>query len=236
MNVKPSISFVLPMFNESDGIQRAVDTVRHLAKELSDDYEIIVVDDASTDGCGDIVEAMAAHADDIRLHRLQKNTKFGGAFAKGFKVAAKDLIIYMDSDIPAGPDDIRASVRSMGDADIVTACSKVTKGDDVKRKLMSGIYNFMVERLFGLNLRDINSGYKIVKRALIEDLHFVSNSPFVDVELFLHARKKGATVRQFPLVFVPRTSGRSYISRLPVVFATLLDMVRVKALSMRARS
>ena len=234
MNVKPSISFVLPMFNERDGIQRAVHTVRLLAGELADDYEIIVVDDASTDGCDDIAEAMAADADDIRLYRLQKNTKFGGAFAKGFKTAAKDVIVYMDSDIPAGPDDIRASVLSMGDADIVTACSKVRKGDDLRRRLMSYIYNLMVQCLFGLNVRDVNSGYKIVKRTLIEDLDFISTSPFVDVELFLHARKKGATVRQFPLVFVRRVSGRSRVATLPVVFATLRDMLKVKVRSMRA--
>ena len=235
MNTRPSISFVLPMFNERDGIHRAVDTVRLLAVKLTDDYEIVVVDDASTDGCGDIVEAMAARADDIRFHRLRRNTRFGGAFAKGFKVAVKDLVVYIDSDIPARPDDILASVLSMGDAGVVTACSNVAKGDSARRRLMSYIYNLTVRCLFGLDLHDINSGCKIVRRELVEDLEFVSTSPLVDVELFLHARRKGATVKQFPLVFVPRSSGRSYISRLPVVLATLRDMLKVKVRSMRVR-
>ena len=233
MNQARSISFVLPMYNESANIRVSIEALKAIASELTGDYEIVVVDDASTDDSADIVDKMAREDNAIRLLRLEENTMFGGAFAKGFKSAVKDVIMYMDSDMPVSEEDIKESFPLINDADIVTGYSKVKKGDTVKRKIISGGYNFLVQALFGLDVKDINSGYKIVRRSLIEDIEFVSRSPFVDVELFLHARKKGGRVRQFPLIFKTRPGGKSYIARVPVILATFSDMLKVKLLSLK---
>jgi glycosyltransferase involved in cell wall biosynthesis len=221
------------MYNESANIRASIESLKAIASKLTDDYEIVVVDDASADNSADIVDAMAGEDNTIRLLRLEENTMFGGAFSEGFKSAVKDVIMYMDSDMPVSEEDIRESFPLINDADIVTGYSKVKKGDTVKRKIISGGYNFLVQTLFGLNVKDINSGYKIVRRSLIEDIEFVSRSPFVDVELFLHARKKGGRVKQFPLVFKTRPGGKSYIARLPVILATFSDMLKVKFLSLK---
>lgn len=233
MNQARSISFVLPMYNESANIRVSIEALKAIASELTGDYEIVVVDDASTDDSADIVDKMAREDNAIRLLRLEENTMFGGAFAKGFKSAVKDVIMYMDSDMPVSEEDIKESFPLINDADIVTGYSKVKKGDTVKRKIISGGYNFLVQALFGLDVKDINSGYKIVRKSLIEDIEFVSRSPFVDVELFLHARKKGGRVRQFPLIFKTRPGGKSYIARVPVILATFSDMLKVKLLSLK---
>lgn len=230
-----SISFVLPMFNESDNIETAISLLKALAEEITDDYEIIAVDDASTDASADIVRAITESDNKVRLFALEKNTKFGGAFAKGFKEAEKDVILYMDSDLPVSTQDIKESLPLIKEADIVTGCSKVKKGETLLRKIISGVYNFIVETLFGLSVKDINSGYKIVKRDLIKDLEFISHSPFVDVELFLHAKRKNAKVKHYPLVFKQRTGGKSYIARPAVILATFSDMIKVKVLTSRIK-
>ena len=233
MNQALSISFVLPMYNESANIRGSVETLKTIASTLTANYEIIVVDDASTDDSADIVEEIAAKDDTVKLLRLEKNSMFGGAFAKGFKSASKDVIMYMDSDMPVSEEDIQESFPLINDSDIVTGYSKIKKGDTLKRKIISGGYNLLVQTIFGLNLKDINSGYKIVRRSLIEDIEFVSRSPFVDVELFLHARKKSGRVKQFPLIFRTRPGGKSYIARIPVIWATFSDMLKVKILSLK---
>ena len=215
-----SVSFVLPMFNERDNIENAVDMIRSLAGEITGDYEIVVVDDASTDGCGEIVREMAARDGRVRFFRLERNSKFGGAFAKGFKQAEKDVIMYMDSDMPVSVADIKESFALIKDADIVNGYSRVKKGETARRKVISGVYNFLVRTLFGLDIRDINSGYKIVRRRAVNGIDFVSRSPFVDVELFLHAKKKNCRISQFPLIFNPREGGTSHIARFPVIWAT----------------
>jgi glycosyltransferase involved in cell wall biosynthesis len=219
------------MFNEKDNIDRTVDTIRSLAGELTSNYEVIIVDDASTDGSGEIIDEMARHDPAIRSFHMKQNTRFGGAFAEGFKQATKDVIIYMDSDMPVRVEDIKASLPLIRDAEIVTGCSSIKKGDTLKRKIISGSYNFLIQMFFKLSITDINSGYKIVKRDLIKDLEFVSHSPFIDVELFLHAKKKNARVHQFPLVFLSRTAGRSHIASLPIIWATFVDMLKVWILS-----
>lgn len=228
---KYSISFVMPMYNEKDNISNTISSIRELASEITDDYEIVVVDDASTDNSFEIVEALSKDSDDIISFRLEKNTKFGGAFSKCFELASKDIILYMDSDMPVDKDDIKASLPFINEADIVTGYSKIKKGDTLRRKVISGAYNFIVQAMFLLSVRDINSGYKIVKRSLIKDLRFISLSPFIDVELFIHAKKRGARVRQYPLIFHPRTGGKSYISSPDIILATLRDMIKVRFIS-----
>lgn len=222
-----SVSFVMPMYNERENIERTLATLRSVASRITGDYEIVVVDDASTDGCGDIVKKTAAEKGDVKYFRLERNTKFGGAFAECFKRASKDVIMYMDSDMPVTVDDIARSFPIIKEADLVSGYSTVKKGDSAKRKFISSVYNFLVRTLFGLRFKDINSGYKIVKRSLVKDLVFLSRSPFIDVELFLHAGKKKAKVVQFPLVFRSRSGGKSYIARVPVIMATFRDMIKV---------
>ncbi|MFH1305199.1 MAG: glycosyltransferase family 2 protein [Candidatus Omnitrophota bacterium] len=231
-----SVSFVLPMYNERDNIAYAVKEISSLAPEVTNDHEIIFVDDASTDGSADAAEEIAQKDNRVKVFRLTENTKFGGAFAKGFKSAAKDVIVYMDSDMPVKPEDVKASFPLIADADIVTGYSRVRKGDTLKRKIISGIYNLMVQALFGLKIKDINSGYKIVRRRVAENMEFISRSPFVDVELFLEAKRKGYKVKQFPLVFRSRFGGKSCISSFPIMLATFRDMIKVKILSCRKNS
>ena len=226
-----SVSFVLPMFNESENIRDTVREIKNLAVKITGDYEIVIVDDASTDKSADIASDIARTDNTVKVFRMERNSKFGGAFAKGFKEASKDVILYMDSDMPVSAEDILASFPLIADADIVTGYSKIKKGDTAGRKVISRVYNFLIQLLFGLNIKDINSGYKVVRRELVDDIRFVSRSPFIDVELFLHAKKKSGRVRQFPLIFRTRAGGKSHIARLPVILATFKDMIVVKVRS-----
>ena len=233
MQEKLNISFALPMFNESENIEYAIKTIKKIAEEISLDYEIVIADDASTDESVSVVRKLQVSDDKIKLFCLDENTKFGGAFALAFKNATKDIIVYMDSDLPVTEEDIKKSVPLALEYDIISGYSTIKKGDTIKRKIISGVYNMLVQGLFGLDVRDINSGYKIVNKKVIDDINFVSKSPFVDVELFLHAKRHGFKVTQYPLVFQTRTYGKSYISRLPIIIATFCDMLKLKVLSIR---
>lgn len=227
---KYKISFVLPMFNEAENITNAIERVKRLALEICDDYEIVVADDASTDGSGDIVDALAGADNHIRSVRLKKNTRFGGALREGLRKASKDLVLYTDSDLPAKEDDIRKALELLdaSGSDIVTAYSLVIKDASIKRIIMSKVYNFLVRLLFGLKIRDINSGLKIYKKEVLEGLNLISQSPFIDVEIFAEAAKRNFKISQYGLIFELRTKGRSTISRLGVVAQTFWDMVRYR--------
>jgi hypothetical protein len=93
---------------------------------------------------------------------------------------------------------------------------------------MSKGYNFLVRLLFGLELRDINSGLKIYKKKVLEGLQLRSESPFIDVEIFVEAAKKGFKIKQYGLIFELRIKGHSAISRPSVVARTFRDMLAYK--------
>ena len=226
--MKYSISFVMPMYNEAANIEDSVTRISNLANELTGDYEVIIADDASTDTSADIVKGIASRDPHIKLIRLKKNTKFGGALAEGLKNAGKEVVIYTDSDLPVKEDDIKKGLALLDKADIVTGCSMVIKDMSLKRIIMSKVYNFLVQILFGLSIKDINSGFKIYKAKVIRDLNLISRSPFVDVEIFSEAKKRGFRIEQFGLIFDLRTHGVSTISRFGVVARTFFDMLRYR--------
>lgn len=225
---KYQISFVLPMYNESANIGDTLRKVSRLAAELTDDYDIIVADDASTDKSADIVEHLSLQDKHIKLIRLKKNTKFGGALSEGLRNASKDIVIYTDADFPVREEDIKKGLVMLDDADIVTGYSLILKDVTIKRILMSKVYNFLVRFLFGLSIKDINSGFKIYKSKVLKGLILRSRSPFVDAEIFAEANKKGFKIKQFGLLFELRTKGVSTISRFSVVVRTFWDMLQYK--------
>lgn len=223
-----SISFVLPMYNEREAIEDTVEEIRIIAKSLTSDYEIIIADDASTDGSSQIADRLTKEDSRIKVVHLLYNTKFGGALIAGLKQATKDIVIYTDSDLPVSFLDIKKSLLLLEDADIVTATSIVKKGENIKRKIISSVYNLLIQTLFKANIKDINSGYKIYKRDILKGMDLKSASPFIDVEIFLRARASGAKIKEYPLIFRPRRQGVSKVSRIPVILQTFLDMLKFK--------
>lgn len=223
-----SISFVIPMYNESGTIEDTVERLTELASGISDDYEIIVSNDASTDNSGAIVDKIAEKNPHVKAVTLIKNTKFGGALKAGIKRAQKEIIIYTDSDFPIRPEDIKEALLLLSGCDIVTAYSKIKKGETLRRVIMSKVYNFLIQFLFRTNIKDINSGFKIFKRSIFKNMRLISKSPFVDAEIFVRAMKKNFTIKQYPIIFKHREHGKSYISRAPVVLRTMADMLRFK--------
>ena len=224
----PGISFVFPMFNEADNIEETIRKASSLAKSLSDDYEIVVVDDASTDSGPDIVDRLSLSDNHIRFIRLKSNTKFGGALNEGLKAAAKEVVVYTDSDFPAKEEDVKEAINLLEDADVVTAYSLVLKDSSLKRIIMSKTYNFLVHLLFGFKIRDINSGLKIYRRGVLQGLNLRSKSPFIDVEIFAEAIRRNFKIKQYGLIFELRIKGRSSISRPSVVARTFWDMLVYK--------
>src|SRR3989338_7324282 len=223
-----SISFVFPMFNEADNIEDTIRKASGLAKALSDDYEIVIVDDASTDGSPDIVGRLALADNHIKFIRLKTNTRFGWALKEGLRKASKDIVVYTDSDFPAKEEDVKGAINLLEEADVVTAYSLVLKDSSLKRIIMSKVYNFLVHLLFGFKIRDINSGLKIYRRKVLQGLNLRSKSPFIDVEIFAEAIRRNFKIKQYGLIFELRIKGHSSISRPSVVARTFWDMLVYK--------
>jgi glycosyltransferase involved in cell wall biosynthesis len=213
------------MFNEIENISQTISRAGELAKELTDDYEIIIVDDASTDGSAEALETIAARDHHIKSIRLKVNSMIGGAIREGIKNASKEIIIYTDFDFPAKEGDIKKALSLLDGVDIVTGYSLAIKHLALKRIVLSKGYNFLVEFFFGLHIQDINAGLKIYRKKVFEDIKLKSNSPFISAEILAEAARKNFKIRPYGLVFDDRQKGTSRISRLSIIMKTLCDMI-----------
>ena len=227
--VSTPISLVLPMFNEGPVVDITLKRATEGLESRFADFEIVVADDASTDGCAEKVEHWIRKDSRIKLVRLPHNQRFGGALCAAFQAATKEFLVYTDFDLPIRLESLPRLLEAFSDADVLTGYSEGgAKYANWKSKVISLGYNFMVRALFGLRLRDINFGFKAVRRSAWEKLRLRSLSPFVDAELFVQAQYLGLRVKQIPIPFVQRQLGTSHIRRPDVIAATLLDMAKLR--------
>src|SRR5436190_1907873 len=140
------------MFNEELNIEHAMNAAVEACTKYTDDYEIIIVDDASTDRSPFLVACRAAENPRIRMIRHEKNRKLGGALKSGFAAATKDLVLYMDADLPFDPDVLGRAMRAMQvtGADVIAGYRLDRTIEGPKRTLYSYVYNALIAVLVKL--------------------------------------------------------------------------------------
>lgn len=226
------LSVFFPMWNEQDYIERAVDAAREECEELLAerdiaDYEIIIVNDASTDRTAEIADALAASDPRIRVVHHPQNRKLGGSMKSGFEAATGDLVLYTDADLPFDMHDVHKAIRLLRyyDADIVSAYRFDRTGEGYVRTVYSFFYNMMVRVLFGVRMRDINFAFKLARTRIFDHVELKSEGSFIDAELVVRAKRHGYSVIQFGVDYFPRTRGVSTLSS-PKVIVKILNEAR----------
>src|SRR2546430_15183045 len=222
----PSVSLVIPMFNEELNIGHAVDAAVESLEKYSGDYEIVIVDDASTDGSPRLVAARAAANPRIRMIRHEKNRKLGGALKTGFAAATKELVLYMDADLPFDPDVLGRAMRAMEvtGADVIAGYRHDRTMEGWRRTLYSYVYNALIGVLFGWPHRDINFSFKLMKREVLEAIELKSEGSLIDAELIVKAKNHGFAIQQIGLDYFPRIRGSSHLSSSGVIVKIFVEL------------
>ena len=235
--MRPSVSLVIPMYNEELNIERAVAASRESLELYAGAWEIIIVDDASTDSSPRIVERLAAADARIVSLRHPKNRKLGGTLRTGFSAATKELVFYMDADIPFDPDVLGRAIRAMEltGADMIAAYRHDRTMEGFKRGVYTLVYNGLIGILFGWPHRDINFSFKLMKRRVLETIELKSEGSLIDAELVVKAKNHGFTIQQIGIDYFPRTRGQSHLGSFGVVLKILRELVRLYP-EMRRRS
>lgn len=226
-----SITIFFPAWNEEHYVARAVAAASEAGRDLVDSgevgrYEVLVVDDASTDATGAIADALAAADPHVRVVHHPVNRKLGGSIKTGFAHSTGELVLYTDCDLPFDMAEVAKAVRLMRiyDADIVSAYRFDRTGEGPRRVVYSYVYNHLVRLLLGLRMRDLNFACKLVHRRVLDRVELVSEGSFIDVELLARAHRLGFHIVQFGLDYFPRTRGVSTLSSWPVIAKLLSEM------------
>ena len=236
------ISIVYPMWNEEEYIERALDAGRRACLGLLhdgeiNDYELIVVDDASTDATGEIADRLAAADQHVRVVHHARNRKLGGAIRTGFTAARGDVVLYTDADLPFDMSEVGKAVRLLCEyeVDMVCAYRFDRTGEGYTRFIYTFVYNLLIRVLFGVKARDINFAFKLVRRQVLDQLQLRSEGSFIDAELVIRTSRSGFSMLQFGTDYFPRRRGASTLGSAAVIRTILSEMWLLRAELRRIR-
>ena len=223
---RPSVSCIMPAFNEEETIGVAVSNVRSALEALTGDFEIIVVDDGSTDRTRGRLDALAT-VGELRVVHLAENRGYGLALRTGFAAATRSLLFFTDSDNQFDPMDLRRLLAVIDSADIVVG-HRETRRDGALRAALSSGYNALVRRLLEVHVRDVNCAFKLVRREVLASMDLVSTGYGINAEIMARATRARLRVREVPVSHRPRQAGRSKVSMadVPSSLRSLLSLRR----------
>ena len=229
------LSIFFPMWNEEDYLARALSAGRELCDILIADgdietYELLIVNDASTDSTPAMADAAALADPHVRVVHHLVNRKLGGSMKTGFANCTGDLVLYTDADLPFDMLEVRRAIRLLRyyEADIVSAYRFDRTGEGYVRTVYSAFYNGLVRIFFGVKMRDINFAFKLCRRNIFKTIELKSEGSFIDAELVIRAQKMGMSVIQFGVDYFPRTRGVSTLSSPSVIRKILREMFSLR--------
>ncbi len=211
-----SLSVILPVYNEEGVIREVLARAAAYLPGVVGDFEIIAVDDGSTDGSGAILDRSTQATPFLKVIHHPHNRGYGAALRSGFEQASKDFILLMDAD---GQFDIAQLSKLLPWAkeyDIVAGVRE-KRSDPFYRVVLGRIFNGIVGVLFGLKMRDVDCGFKLFKAGLLKNIPLASSGILIHTEIFLQAKKKGAKIKEVGVQHLARLYGRQKTVNVRVV-------------------
>ncbi len=220
-----SISVFFPAFNDEGTIGELIADAFALLPTLTDDYEVIAVNDGSTDQTAALLDNLARVWTRLRVIHHASNQGYGAALRSGFRHASKEVIFYTDGD---GQYDVRELANLfplMSEGVDVVNGYKIKRSDRRRRVVLGAIYNWLARLLFRVPIRDIDCDFRLMRRRALEQTELVSSSGVVCVELIYKLRRAGAVFKEAPVHHYPRRYGESQFFTPTRVARTIVDFL-----------
>jgi len=222
------ISAFFPAYNEEENIEKTVKAAQKFLSQNARKYEIIIVDDGSTDKTGKIADRLAKKDSHIRAIHHFPNKGYGEALKSGFYNAKYSWIVTTDSDGQFDFSELKKLWRKSKEADVVIGY-RLGRKDPFIRKLFGFGWTFLNNLLFGLALRDIDCSFKLVKREVIQAIPRLQSTRggMISPELLAKAHKKGFRIAEVGVHHYPRFAGKQTGANLKVIFKSFVDLFRL---------
>jgi dolichol-phosphate mannosyltransferase len=228
------LSAVMPAYNEEDVLSTSLAETVSALDALCDRWELIVVDDGSTDATASILAERCARNPRVRALRQPHNLGYSKALIRGFRAARHELVFYTDADAQFDVHDITALHACIDDVDMVVGY-RIDRQDATIRRLTSAVYNRLMAVVLGVSVRDCNCAFKMFRRGFLHSLPLRSDGFLIDAELFAQAKAAGGRWREVGIVHRPRERGSSKV-RWVAVAETLRGLWAVRRSIVRSRA
>src|SRR2546421_1109863 len=203
------VSVFFPAYNDEGSIERMVADALAVLPTLTNDYEVIVVNDGSTDATLSILEHLASNSPFIKIIHHERNQGYGAALRTGFNHACKDLIFYTDGDAQYDARELAALFPLLTDTVDVVNGYKVKRGDSRHRIIIGAIYNRLARLLFNLPIRDVDCDFRLMRRRAIQQIQLNSSSGVICTEMIRKLYAAGCVFAEAPVNHYPRVHGQS---------------------------
>lgn len=223
----PGVSVFFPAYNDARSIGKLVADALEVLPALTDDYEVIVVNDGSADDTQQVLEDLTSKSARVKIVRHPTNQGYGAALRSGFRAAGKDLVFYTDGDGQYDVRELKNLFALLTDEVDVVNGYKLARGDKINRKVVGGFYNRLAHFLFALPVRDVDCDFRLIRREFLDKITLSSTSGSICVELVYRLKRAGADFREIGVNHYRRPYGKSQFFTFGRVSKTLFDFFKL---------
>ncbi|MCB0419638.1 MAG: glycosyltransferase family 2 protein [Bdellovibrionales bacterium] len=222
-----SITVFFPVYNDENTVKRVTEKSLTVLKNLTDDYEVLIINDGSPDRSGEIADQLAAeHPNVVRVIHHEVNKGYGAAVRTGLENARKEWICFTDGDDEYDVYDLLRMypLRKHYDLIITFRYVKLYSG---LRQFISYTYNCVFRWLYRTQFRDISTGLRLIHRPILKNLNLESSSPFIGAEIVVKTMLKGHPIGEMGIQTFPREFGKGASTSVKNILATIKDMFSI---------
>jgi len=224
------LSVFLPSYNESENIKEVILAVKKVLEEVAGEWELLIIDDGSKDGTGEIAKSLSLAEPRIKVITHKTNLGYGATLSTGFNSSNYPWIAFIDSDGQFDFAEITEFIKKQKEtgADLVIGYYK-KRSASVFKILTSKIWEFTVYALFGLKVRDIDCGFKLISKKVVDTISPLESQrgAFISSELLIKAKKADFRIVQVPVTHYSRTKGAGTGRNLDVIIKSFTDLFRL---------
>jgi glycosyltransferase involved in cell wall biosynthesis len=207
-------------------VLKTVEGAIKILDEIEADYEIIIVNDGSSDNTGEIADKIAGENSRIKVVHHSVNLGYGAALQSGFNASTKAVVFYTDGDGQFDISEMPPLLPLMQQYDIVS-CYRLNRQDNVIRKINAWCWTMLVCILFKMNVKDIDCAFKLYKREIFDDIEMKSGGALIDAEILARAVRKGYTITQKGVHHYPRKAGEQTGANLKVILRAFVELFKL---------
>jgi glycosyltransferase involved in cell wall biosynthesis len=223
MKKLPSLTIFFPFWNEADNIEKVVETAIPIAREIAEKWEILMIDDGSTDKTKELAENLMKKHSRLKLISHHTNRGYGAALRSGFENAQYDYVVFTDGDLQFDFSEVTRFIEKADKADIVIGY-RAKRNDAFFRHILMMLHRVWGFLFFGVYVKDIDCGFKLFTRKAIEAISPLrSEGAMVTTEILAKSKSKKLKLAQVGITHYPRQFGQSSGGNIAVIIRAMLE-------------
>ncbi|MFH1613016.1 MAG: glycosyltransferase family 2 protein [bacterium] len=222
---KYNISLIIPAYNEEGNIAEAISSSLNILQQVANEYEIIIINDGSSDKTEEISNAWQEKNQYIKIIHLFSNKGVGNALKMGFNQAKYELIFWIPGDNQVKSDDLPKFLSVIENADIV-AGFRIKRQDPFIRKFNANLYKILLFIFFGLKIKDVDCN-KLFRKKVFEKIKIESTGQLIDAEILIKAKKLKFKIKEIGIPHYPRIQGFQTGGKIKNIFKAWLELIKL---------